>query len=117
MNRNIKLSKVLSVIALMLCFALLFCACTDSSSNDNSGDTNPPAGNTPETPDDNTPGNENPGDTDPGDETPDDGKVTYTVNVKDYDGNPVAANASDSYCVAGDCVDQSLSLTFTIEEK
>lgn len=40
----------------------------------------------------------------------------HTVNVLN-DGNPVAANASDSYCVAGDCVDQSLSLTFTIEEK
>lgn len=101
MNRNSKLSKVLSVIALMLCFALLFCACTDSSS-DNGGDTNPPAGNTSETPDDNNPGNENPGDTDPGDETPDDGKVTYTVNVKDYDGNPVAG-VEVQFCVGEIC--------------
>ncbi|MBE6618625.1 MAG: hypothetical protein E7626_02425 [Ruminococcaceae bacterium] len=101
MNRNSKLSKVLSVIALMLCFALLFCAC-NTPSNDDGSDSNPPAGDTtPDTPDS---GNEDP-DTTPDDEKPgdeNDGKVTYTVNTKDLDGNPIAG-VEVQFCVGDNC--------------
>lgn len=40
----------------------------------------------------------------------------HTVEVLN-DGNTVTAYASDSYSVAGDSVDQSLTLIFTIEKK
>ena len=82
MNKTSKFSKILAVLSLVLCFALLFCACD----NDADKIVNPPVE------DNNTPGDnnndENPGEnTNPGNE--DDGKITYTVNVKDYDGSPI----------------------------
>ncbi len=71
--------KLIMVLALVLCMVLCLCACGgDSQPTDG---TTEPSGTTAPTTDPTT---------EPTTEPTDDGKVTYTVIVKDSEGNPVS---------------------------
>lgn len=70
--------KLLMIISVVLCMVLCLCACTTGNGGETTGTTEPSGTTLPST--DNS---------EPTTEPTDDGKVTYTVIVKDSEGNPV----------------------------
>ena len=103
MNRS---GKLFAIISLILCLAMLFVACTTPDDQDNgnggadteTGDNNENGNNNENNGNDGNNDNEN----NNGDDNTDDGKVTYTVNVADLDGNPVAG-VEVQFCVGEIC--------------
>lgn len=102
MNSSGRFAKLLAVISLILCFAFIFCACNTAPDNGD-GNKDDDKDNTTDTGgDDDTDIGEGDDDNDD-DQTPDDGKITYTVNVKDIDGNPVEG-VKIQFCVGENCL-------------
>lgn len=103
--------KLLMIISLMLCLSVFLCACATGNGDETTGTTEPSGTAQPTT--DPT--------TEPTTEPTDDGKVTYTVIVKDSQGNPVVGEyvqicKENATCFIPVATDENGAATWRLEE-
>ncbi len=96
MNRSSGFAKLLAVLSLILCLAMLLCACnTTNSSNDDKDDDKDNVNDTTSDDDTDVGGGDD-------DQNTDDNNITYTVTVKDLNGNPVSG-VGIQFCIGENC--------------
>ena len=102
--------KLLVIISVVLCMVLCLCACTTDNGGDTNGTTEPSGTTQPTL-----------GDSEPTTEPTDDGKVTYTVIVKDGKGNPVVGEyvqicKDGANCYIPTATDENGAATWRLED-